>query len=590
MIKILNKETFVLCILLAAATFGVYSRVLSNGFINFDDNEYITNNQNVQGGFSIENVKWAFTTNTAANWHPVTWLSHMLDCELFGLRAWGHHLVSLLLHIANVLLLFWVLKAMTGAIWRSAFVAAVFALHPLNVESVAWVAERKNVLSTFFWILVMMGYWQSVKEKSVRWYVMTLILFALGLMAKPMLVTLPFVLLLMDYWPLERIKDLREGKVIGRLVIEKVPFFVLSIISSVVTFFEQRSLGAVLDAAVMPINARVANALVSYVKYIEMMFWPSKLAIFYLLDDKKIPVKEAVMAGVLLIAVTVLVIKLSAKRRYPAFGWFWYIGTMVPVIGLVQVGEQAMADRYAYVPLIGLFIIVAWGAAEILKGWRHQKILLGAAAIIVFGCLSVKTFEQIKYWKNGVTVFEHAVKVTKNNRRAYYSLGCAYDNAGDYAKAEGAFKEAIKIKADYYEAIYNLGILYNKIGRFDDAIGTFEQTIKVRPDFAEAYNGWGAGLVYLSRKKEGEERRQFLTEAKEKCLKAEAIKVGGGAYNLACIYALLGDKEKCRKWLKVGEKAGTLEKRKYAFADSDLESVRNEGWFGQIRWSDDGGQ
>ncbi len=556
MIKISNQQqVFLIYILLAVVTFAVYCGVLYNGFINFDDADYITKNYHVQQGLTLSNIKWAFISIEAANWHPLTWLSHMLDCQIFGQKARGHHLVNLLLHTINVLLLFSILKIMTGRMWQSAFVATIFAVHPLNVESVAWIAERKNVLSTIFWFLTIWGYYKYVKSRSVGWYITTLFLFALGLMAKPMLVTIPLVLLVVDYWPVGRFDGIQtDKKQLLKLIIEKTPFFILSAASCVITIAAQRTGGAIAKMDILPLTARLANAVVSYGRYIAKMFWPNKLAVIYPLELKDLTVLKVAGSVSLIIIISILAIALSRKYKYLLTGWLFYLITLLPVIGLVQVGEQSIADRYTYVPLIGLFVIIVWWAADILRGLKYQKIIAGAAAVIIIACLSVKTFGQLQYWKNGITLFEHTIKVTKNNSLAYYSLGFSYFTDGNFMEAKEAFGNAIRIK----------------------------------PNYAAAYDGWGgAALSYLSQNKENVNRQQLESEIKEKLLKAESIKAGSAAYNLGCFYALLGDKENCRRWLKVGEKAGTLVTKKYAMSDKDLESVRNEEWFRQIHWSDD---
>ena len=370
-----------ICLTLALATLISYSQVLNHDFIDFDDDMYVTRNENVQKGLTWQNIKWAFTTNQAYNWHPLTWLSHMLDCQLFGLKPAGHHFTSVLFHIANTLLLFLVFKSMTGNLWRSAFVAALFALHPLHVESVAWIAERKDVLSTLFWLLTMAAYVRYVRKPGPKWYLLTILAFAMGLMAKPMLVTLPFILLLLDYWPLARfqfgqnIKD-TEWKILYRLFVEKIPLFIITIITSVITFIVPKGSGAVPGLKELSLMPRLTNALISYVKYIEKMFWPSRLAVFYPRAVDAIPTWQILAALLLLLIISGLAVWLARSRKYLLVGWLWYLGILVPVIGLVQVGDQAMADRYTYVSLIGLFIIVVWGLNDLLEKWKYHKIVV----------------------------------------------------------------------------------------------------------------------------------------------------------------------------------------------------------------------
>ena len=362
--------------ILIVSILAVHWQVKDHEFIDYDDNVYITDNPQVQLGFSSKTLKWAFTTTHAGNWHPLTWLSHMMDCRLFGLNPSGHHLTSVFLHIINSILLFFALQWATSTIWPSALVACLFALHPLHVESVAWVAERKDVLSTFFWLLTMLAYIGYAKRPSKSSYLLVLFLFTLGLTAKPMLVTLPFLLLLLDYWPLDRFQLGRDFGSAGnkstrslepstkklppsRLIVEKLPMFMLSGIFSVIALWAQEKAGAMSGMEIVPFKWRIANALVSYVSYIGKMIWPRGLAVFYPHPQDSLPIWQAVSAGLLLLILSTLVVRLAARYKYGLVGWLWYLGTLVPVIGLVQVGEQTRADRYTYVPLIGLYIIIA---------------------------------------------------------------------------------------------------------------------------------------------------------------------------------------------------------------------------------------
>ena len=388
---------------LALATFAVFSQVLHNEFVSYDDPQYVVENTHIQNVPILRTIKWAFTAGYAANWHPLTWLSHALDYKLFGLNPAGHHLTNLLLHIVNTLLLFAILNAMTGALWQSAFVAALFALHPLHVESVAWVAERKDVLSTFFLLLTMAAYLRYTRKPDARSYRLTLVLFALGLMSKPMLVTLPFVLLLLDYWPLNRL-EINNLKQIYHRVYEKIPFFVLAAVSSGITCIAQQH--AMTDIETFPFKWRIANAIVSYVRYIEKTFVPRKLAVLYPLAGNMPTLWLITLSAILLLIITILIIRLSNKRRYLLVGWLWFMGTLVPVIGLVQVGMQEMADRYTYVPLIGLFIIVTWGIADIFSSRRYRKTFLTTAAAVVLVALSICTILQLRYWHNCISLFE----------------------------------------------------------------------------------------------------------------------------------------------------------------------------------------
>ena len=480
-------QVWAICAVLAAITFAAFEAVLHNGFINYDDDEYITENQHIQNGFTAGSIKWAFTTSKCANWHPVTWLSHILDCRLFGLNPAGHHLVSLLLHTANTLLLFMVLWEMTAALWKSVFVAALFAVHPLHVESVAWASERKDVLSGLFWILTMGAYLRYVRRPTAGWYLLTLFVFAAGLMAKPMLVTLPFVLLLLDYWPLDRLRS-------RAAIFEKIPFFILSAVSSVVTFLVQRSAGAMPGIERLALQWRIVNAVISYAKYIGEMFWPSGLSVHYPYDFASLGMWKVGAAGLFLLAVSILIIRQAGKRRYLPVGWLWYLGTLVPVIGLAQAGGQALADRYTYIPLTGLFIIAAFGAEELSYGLPGRKAVMGAFAAGIVSALLVYTSLQVHYWHDSITIFEHTVKVTKNNSKGYYKLGVAYNWAGRYAEAIEAYKQAIRIKPDYADAHYNLGVTYGKLGRNAEAIEAYKEAMKINPDYADAHNN--LGVIY----------------------------------------------------------------------------------------------
>jgi len=375
-----NKTVkIIIYVLLVLATFAIYSQVQDHEFINYDDDLYITNNLNVQAGLTSESVEWAFTTMDTEDWSPVTWLSHILDYQLYGLNPKGHYLTNLFLHIANALILLLVLSRMTGKLWQSAFVAAIFAFHPLNVESVAWLAERKNVLSTLFWLLTMWAYIRYAEKPTIKSYGLVFLFFTLGLMSKAMLVTLPFALLLLDYWPLRRLKFEQERggnetsekntarrSEVFRLVLEKIPLFLLTTGLSIMTFIAATK---TLQAFSVPLKERIIHSLITYLAYLQKMFWPSKLSSFYPYPENALSVTQGIFCGMVLVGITFISIKLIRKAPYFAVGWFWYLGTLVPVIGIFQAGGHAMADRYAYISLIGIFIIVAWGVPELLKEW-----------------------------------------------------------------------------------------------------------------------------------------------------------------------------------------------------------------------------
>jgi hypothetical protein len=413
-----DRRLFLICLLLGLIAFAVFYQVHSFKFITYDDPYYVYKNPDIQSGITYESIKWAFTTGWTANWYPLTWLSYMLDWQLFGSNAAGYHVINLIFHITNTLLLFIVLKQMTGALWQSAFVSALFSLHPLHVESVAWVSERKDVLSTFFWILTMWAYFRYVNKPGFASYLAAVIFFALGLMSKPMLVTLPFVLLLLDYWPLERF----TWHSVSHLIAEKIPFFVLSAASCVVAFFVQRGSMAVVSLDMLPLKYRILNAFVSYTGYIEKMFWPLRLAVFYPHLGPNIPILYAIISAVFLLAATVLVVRFAKNHRYLVTGWFWYIGTLVPVVGIIQVGIQGMADRYSYITLTGLFIIIAWGMADLLAKWRYKKFVLVSLALLMLSAISICTYNQLRYWRNTLTLFGHAIDVTENNFMAMNEL------------------------------------------------------------------------------------------------------------------------------------------------------------------------
>jgi len=488
-----NYRIFGIYLLLAAITFIVYARALTCDFVNFDDDIYVTDNHYVKAGLTRQSIFWAFKSPHIAFWHPVTLLSHMLDCHLFGLNPKWHHLVNLLFHIANTLLLFWVLKDLTGAIWQSAFVAGLFALHPLHVESVAWIAERKDVLSTFFWFLTMAAYLRYARQTSFAWYMVTLLLFALGLMAKPMLVTLPFVLLLLDYWPLHRLVRVTSHES-RAAILEKLPFIVLSAAFGFITVFAQQAKGVKrLD---VPLNTRLADAAVSAVTYIEKMFWPARLAVFYPRHTGSLHLLYAAVAAAVLLAISAVIILLTRKRKYLFVGWFWYLGTLLPVSGLIKVGSGtfAMADRYTYILLTGLFIIIAWGFADLAAKWRYRKPALVIASLAALSALSVSTFVQLQYWRNSITLFEHALNVTTANGTAHYNLACALGSKGKYDDAIAHYRQSLLIEPNYAGAHYSLGFALQAKGVLDEAITHYRSALQLDPDYANAHYSLGSAL------------------------------------------------------------------------------------------------
>ena len=472
-------------LLLAAAVFLTYSRVLHFDFVTFDDPEYVTANPHVQAGLSLAGVAWAFGSSAAGSWFPLTWLSHMLDCDLFGLASGWHHFTNVWIHALSTLLWFAVLRRITGAPWKSALVAFLFALHPLHVESVAWVAERKDVLSALFWVLTLWAYAGYVGRPGRSRYVLTLFLFCLGLMAKPMLVSLPIVLLLLDRWPFRR----------GVRILEKLPFFAASIAVSVVTYLVHRNAGALASFEVVPVAARFENALVSYAVYILKMVWPVNLAVFYPYSQVSI-VAPAVVAGMAIAAVTVLVLRALPRWPYLAVGWLWYLATLVPVIGLVQAGAQARADRFTYIPMIGLSIALVWGVSEALEAW--PRIRLALAAGVCAACLAL-TWLQVGYWRDSISLYQHAIDATTDNYVAHFNLASVLEARGNSAEAVAQLRETVRIRPYFATAHAELGQLLAGQGQPEEALGELQAAVRLKPDSAEAHFRLGSVLGTLGR-------------------------------------------------------------------------------------------
>jgi Flp pilus assembly protein TadD len=491
---------------LTVAILVVYAQVRHFGFVNWDDPHYVTNNPQVLAGLSWHTVRWAFTTTTAAGlWLPLTWLSLMLDTTLWGPNAGGYHVTNVALHAANTLLLFGLLYRVTRAHGRSAAVAAFFALHPLQVESVAWVTERKDVLSTFFLLLTLWAYVTYVNRPAVLRYVIMTVTFVLGLMAKPMLVTLPFLLLLFDLWPLERVRlprpasgrsapPIDPGRHVGarRSLLEKLPLLLIAILTSTATFVAQKRAGAVSVLEALPLDDRVQTALRSYVAYIGKIFWPSNLAGFYPYTPP-MPVLAAVCA-VVLIALTVLA--LLAARRYPyvAVGWLWYLGSLLPVIGLIQVGIQMRADRFTYIPAIGLFIAVVWGAYDISTRWSRGRVALIAAGAIATAASAVSAYRQAGYWRDSLTFWQHTLEVTEDNARAHGTLGMALSDLGRIDEAIAQYTEALRIDPGLTDVHVNLANALAARGNTDEAIAHYRDALRLRPNNLSAHNGLGSVL------------------------------------------------------------------------------------------------
>ncbi len=517
-------------------TLVVYFQVHNFDFVNFDDRETIIGNTHIRDGITLAGLSWAFTSAYAANWFPVTWISHMLDFQLFGLDSGWHHLTNVAIHLASTALLFAALKRMTQKLWESAFVSFVFALHPLHVESVAWVTERKDVLSAFFWILTIWLYLDYVDRPGPRRYLLAMGAFCLGLMSKQMLVTLPFALLLLDYWPLKRVRrgdwqaeppaPPRQGTQsqsggtgafacqtspsttsIGRLMVEKIPFLALSAAVSLVTYKVQHAAGAVTALDSIPLATRAGNAVISYVAYLAQFFWPSGLAVFYPYPPA-IPLWQIVVSSLILVAVSAL----ALLRPYLAVGWFWYLGTLMPVIGLVQVGLQARADRYTYIPMIGISITLAWGVSELTERWPKARFPLQVIAVSVCLAWTALTWAQIQYWQNSVTLFTHAIASTQNNFIAHSNLGVVLAEQGKTKDALRNLYESVEENPNHNDARNNLGALLGELGRSGEAAEQFQQAIRIWPNDAHAHNNLGNTLV--ARQKFAEAALEFRTALK----------------------------------------------------------------------------
>jgi len=492
-----NRWTTVLiCLALMILTVVPFASVKDNGFINLDDNRYIYENPHVQSGLNMDSIKYAFSFDVS-NWHPLTWLSLMADHHFFGVNPAGYHVVNLIFHVINTILLFLVLWRMTRAVWPCAFVAAVFAIHPLHVESVAWVAERKDVLSGLFWILTMGAYSYYVEKPELRRYVFVLLFFILGLMSKPMLVTLPFVLLLLDYWPLRRFET-RIWLTIRLAMIEKIPLFVLTILSCILTYMAQAQGGAVQTAKAASPFVQMGNVLISYIAYIGKMIWPASLAVLYPYPAS-VAGWQVLGSALLLIAITAFVLWRARKSPYLATGWLWYLGSLVPVIGIVQVGCQAMADRYTYIPLIGLFMMAAWGASELAKKLNLPGVILPVLSAGIILCLSVLTWMQVGYWQNNLTLYDHTLKVTENNWLIHNNRGNVHTGTGNFRQAIEDYTRSIEIKPDYAEAYINRGAAYNGLEHYNHAVADFSRAIQIKPDYAEAYINRGAAYNNLGK-------------------------------------------------------------------------------------------
>ena len=541
--SITNRSRFttsIICLLLILGTFGIFYRVVSYDFVNFDDDLYVTANFRVQKGLTLDNFTWAFRSIEVANWHPLTWLSHMADIQIHELNPGGHHLTNLILHVANTLLVFIIFSKMTGLLRQSACLAALFALHPLHVESVAWVAERKDVISTFFLFLTLWCYRRYAEHPDRARYSAVLLFFLMGLLCKPMVVTLPFILLLLDFWPLKRLRrdavwsapqwhakvDARThgisnsnqsdklstttpglpSRSILYLIREKIPFLLLSAISCGITIVAQHNSGTVSSLEVIPFAARIANAIISYVAYIGQMILPSRLAVFYPYPSNNQGWMIAAAAGILIL-ISYLAWKAARKYPYFLFGWLWYIGTLFPVSGIVQVGAQARADRYTYIPLIGLFILIIWGVSDLAKKWSSWRTVISSGAIAILVVLAAMTWIQIGYWKNSVTLFSHAIDVTSDNYLAHNNLGNALAALEKKDEAMAHYSAALRIHPNYAEAHYNMGRMLTDKSQFDAAIRHYSEALELDPKLKLAH--YNLGLLMAQSGKDAEAIRHF---------------------------------------------------------------------------------
>jgi len=530
---------------LLAATFAAYEPILHNGFVDYDDDVYITENPSVTGGITLNSVTWAFTHPHAYMWHPLTTLSHMLDCQLFGLKASWHHLVSLLFHIVNVLLVFWIFTNLTGSIWPGAFIAAVFALHPVQVESVAWASERKTVLSGLFWFLTISVYIWYTKRPVIGRYILLFLVFGLCVMTKPVVVTLPFALLLLDYWPLERVKWQLSIKPLTQngesprkisaslLIIEKIPLLLLSAVLAVVTFISQQSGEVVNSLETLPLNLRIANTFISYIKYIGKTIWPSRLAVIYPYFHLNLTDTAVIICALLFVLATVFCIYIGRRRKYVLVGWLWYVGTLVPMIGLVQAGSQSMANRYMYISILGLLIIAVFAVKEFVADKVRRKISVAISAAVLLFALGILTHMQVKNWQNGFTLFGYALKVTENNTIAESNFGIAFFKAGRYNEAVSYLTKAIRISPTNFNARNNLGKVYLKQGKLNEAKACFDELIKQKQDSPQGYVN--LAIAYYQQGK--------YDLAMQNCAKAEQLELNNAEVfnNIAWIFATVGD-------------------------------------------------
>jgi protein O-mannosyl-transferase len=506
----------IICIILSAIVWLAFGEAVACGFVDYDDNTYVYNNPAITKGLTIGGIQWAFTHFHANNWHPLTTISHMLDARLYGLEPWGHHLTNILLHIGAAILLFLALRRLTDRrsekdqltdapvnnaenVWPSALVAALFAVHPLRVESVVWISERKDVLSGIFFMLTLWAYagYSRANGLSCGRYVLVVVFFGLGLMCKSTLVTVPFLLLLLDYWPLGRMR--RDWSVVGGLIVEKIPFVILSAFSCIATALAQKDV--LTKMRELPLAGRLANAVISYVTYLRQMIYPTHLAVFYPFPRGP-HVFGTILGLLLLLSLSVIFFLWRRKHPFLLVGWLWFIGMLVPMLGIVQVGQQSHADRYTYLPMIGLYLLVVWMAIDISNRWQHSRRMLSLMAALIIVALVADSYGQTQHWENSKALWQHAVDVTSDNYVAHYSLGNVFAQRKQFAEATAQFRESIRIEPYYVQAHNNLAIALANQGKYGEAIAEYRTALRLRPDLAEVYNNLGTMLATIGKPEE----------------------------------------------------------------------------------------
>jgi Flp pilus assembly protein TadD len=534
------RQRLIIYLALTVVTFAVFWQVNQFDFVNFDDHGYITQNSHIQSGITPDGIRWAFITKYFGLWNPLVWLSLMLDYHFFGLNAGGYHLTNLILHILSALLLFWLFNRMTGAIWKSAFVAAFFALHPLHVESVAWIAERKDVLSAFFWMMTLCLYVYYTEKPVIRRYIFVLFSFVLALMSKPMVVTLPFIMIFLDYWPLKRFESKKDNSFLWQLK-EKMPFFILSVVLVIITLYtpDIPNIKGNSDLKQLPLISLLANSPVAFVTYLEKTFWPHDMAIFYPFSEH-LSLWHIGGATLLIIVVSTSVILMAKRLPYLFVGWLWLAITIAPVIGIIQISLTTpyhMADRYHYLPSIGIAIILAWGIPSLIKNKDTRKKILLPATIAFLATMSFLTWKQCGYWKNSIALWNHALHVTMNNAIAHNNRGAVYAECGQYQLAIEDYNEVIQLQPHNFQAYYNRGNMYAKLNLYQRAIEDFNKAISLKPDYADAYNnrGWAYFKTDLYQQLAFKDFNEVIRLKQDN---ADAYNNRGGAYFILGHYQL----------------------------------------------------